>query len=201
MSAIGRRATVARSAALSAISIRRRNCLALAAACDARAHHCRPQRPARDVAFADFPLTYMTPAIARGRDPRTREIPALAGRPRLGVRGIRTPARRFRHRRRQPLSSIADAGMRIVRVSLTLAGLGPAPLRMHAVERTPLGKRASSGSVPRSQPKCAARAKPTAMSMPPADYRRHLAAVLSRRALELAHRRARPVAEPGEAPA
>jgi len=151
----------------------------------------------RDVAFADFPLSYMTPAIGEDEILEQVKFP-------LWPAGHGSAFVEFA-RRHGDFAIVAvaalllvDAGMRIVRASLTLAGLGPAPLRMRAVERHLVGRTVSFGLFREAAEMCR-QTEANGDVHAPADYRRHLAAVLSRRALELAHHRARPVAEPSEA--
>jgi carbon-monoxide dehydrogenase medium subunit len=151
----------------------------------------------RDVAFADFPLTYMTPAIGEDEILERVKFPLWpAGHGSAFVEFAR------RHGDFAIVAAAAlllvDAEMRIVRASLTLAGLGPAPLRMHAVEGHLVGSRASSGLFREAAEMCR-KTEANGDVHAPADYRQHLAAVLSRRTLESAHHRARPIAEPSEA--
>ncbi len=53
---------------------------------------------AREIAIRAFPVAYMTPAIELERDRDRGALPALAGAPRLRLRGVRPPAWRLRHR-------------------------------------------------------------------------------------------------------
>jgi carbon-monoxide dehydrogenase medium subunit len=152
----------------------------------------------RAVAFADFPLSYMTPAI--GED----EILVQVRYPLWPVEhGAAFVEFARRHGDFAVVAAAAlllvDAERRIVRASLTLAGLGPAPLRMGAVERLLVGERASSELFHAAGEMCRA-IEANGDVHAPAAYRQQLAAVLSRRALELAHGRARPfTTQPSEA--
>ena len=53
---------------------------------------------ARSIDFSAFPVAYMTPAIEPDELLTGATFPLLAGRPRLRLRRVRPPARRFRHR-------------------------------------------------------------------------------------------------------
>ncbi|HUB95324.1 MAG TPA: xanthine dehydrogenase family protein subunit M [Stellaceae bacterium] len=85
------------------------------------------------------------------------------------------------------LLSEDDTG-RITRASVTIGGVGPAPVRAREVERAITGQAASEALFREACERCR---KIEAMSdvHAPADYRQHLAAVLSRRALMKAHER------------
>jgi carbon-monoxide dehydrogenase medium subunit len=142
----------------------------------------------REIAFADFPAAYMTPAI--GPD----EL----------LTGVRFPLWKSGHgyafvefaRRHGDFAVVSAAALleedssgKIARASLTIGGTGPAPLRMSEVERAIVGQHASDALFREACERCR---QIDAMGdvHAPASYRQHLAAVLSRRALEKAHARA-----------
>jgi carbon-monoxide dehydrogenase medium subunit len=84
---------------------------------------------------------------------------------------------------------IEESGGKIARASVTLGGVAAAPVRMTQVEKALVGQKASDALFREA---CEACRKIEALEdvHAPASYRRHLAAVLSRRALEKAHERA-----------
>ena len=81
-----------------------------------------------------------------------------------------------------------DANGKIKRVSLTIGGVAKVPVRMRDVEKALVGQTASEETF---RAACEACRKLDAIEdvHAPADYRQHLAAVMSRRALVLAHSR------------
>jgi carbon-monoxide dehydrogenase medium subunit len=141
----------------------------------------------RELAFAEFPVAYMTPAI---------ELNEM-------VIGVRFPQWAEKHgyafvefARRHgdfAITSAAvllegDAAGKITRASVTIGGMGTAPSRAREVEQ------AITGQVPTGElfrDACESCRKIEAIDdvHAPAAYRQHLAAVLSRRALEKAHAR------------
>jgi len=83
-----------------------------------------------------------------------------------------------------------DAAGRIARISLTLGGVGPVPVRMRALEASLAGQVPEAGALAQAAKACGelpALADPAV----PAWYRQHLACVLAERALVLACARAR----------
>jgi carbon-monoxide dehydrogenase medium subunit len=142
---------------------------------------------ARDVAFADFPVAYMTPAI---------ELNEL-------VIGIRFPQWAQTHgyafvefARRHGDFAItsaavlieADAAGKLTRASVTIGGMGTAPSRAREVEQAIVGQ-VPSGQLFRDACESCRKLEAIDDVHAPASYRQHLAAVLSRRALEKAHAR------------
>jgi aerobic carbon-monoxide dehydrogenase medium subunit len=141
----------------------------------------------RELPFAEFPVAYMTPAL----EPSEMLI------------GIRFPQWTSKHgyafiefSRRHgdfAITSAAallegDAAGKITRASVTIGGMGTAPTRAREVEQ------AITGQVPAGdlfRDACESCRKLEAISdvHAPADYRQHLATVLSRRALEKAYAR------------
>jgi carbon-monoxide dehydrogenase medium subunit len=141
----------------------------------------------REIPFAQFPVAYMTPAI----EPNELVI---------GVRFVPWSARHsyafIEFSRRHGDFAItsaavlieADAAGKLSRVSVTIGGMGTAPVRAREVEQALLG------AVPSKElfrEACESCRKLEAIDdvHAPASYRQHLAAVLSRRALEKAHAR------------
>ncbi|HEX4042579.1 MAG TPA: xanthine dehydrogenase family protein subunit M [Xanthobacteraceae bacterium] len=141
----------------------------------------------RSVAFADFPIAYMTPAV------NPDEL----------VVGVSFPCWRQPHgyafvefsRRHGDFAIVSAAALieeddvgKVTRAALTLGGMGPAPLRAAEVERALIGETIEEK---RLRDICEALRKLEAMEdiHAPASYRQQLAAVLSRRALMKAHER------------
>ena len=142
---------------------------------------------ARDIAFAQFPAGLMTPALRQG------EL----------LTGVRFPLWRKGHghafvefsRRHGDFAIVSAAALleedsagKIMRASLTLGGVAPAPVRVSEVERTLTGARASA-SLFREAGEACRKLEVMEDVHVTAAYRRQLAAVLSRRALEKAHER------------
>jgi carbon-monoxide dehydrogenase medium subunit len=141
----------------------------------------------RTIAFADFPVAYMTPAI----NPDELLV------------GVSFPCWRTPHgygfvefsRRHGDFAIVSAAALieedgagKVTRAALTLGGMGPAPLRAAEVERALIGEKIEEK---RLRDICEPLRKLEAMDdiHAPAAYRRHLAAVLSRRAFMKAHAR------------
>ena len=141
----------------------------------------------REIAFADFPLAYMTPSI----EPNELLV---------GVRFAAWPADHgyafVEFARRHGDFAIVSAAVlletdrsgKISRAAVTIGGMGTAPVRARELEST------LKGQVPGAQlfrDACESCRKIEAIDdiHAPASYRPHLAAVLSRRALEKAQTR------------
>jgi carbon-monoxide dehydrogenase medium subunit len=144
---------------------------------------------AREIAFADYPVAYMTPAIEPNEIlTAVRFTPWPAGHGFAFVEFAR------RHGDFAITSAAvlltADGAGKITRASVTIGGVGPAPVRAREVEKAITGQ---VGSEALFREACESCRKIEAMSdvHAPADYRQHLAAVLSRRALEKAQTRVR----------
>jgi carbon-monoxide dehydrogenase medium subunit len=141
----------------------------------------------RQVAFVDFPVAYMTSAVELNELLSRVHFPFW---PAGHGYGFVEFARR--HGDFAIVSAAAliteDAAGKIRRVSLTLGGVGPAPLRMTEVETALTGQVASEDLFREA---CDACRTIDAMGdvHAPAEYRQHLAAVLARRALMAAHHR------------
>jgi carbon-monoxide dehydrogenase medium subunit len=141
----------------------------------------------RELAFAEFPVAYMTPAI---------ELNEL-------VIGIRFPQWAQPHgyafvefARRHgdfAITSAAvllegDAAGKITRASVTIGGMGTAPSRARELEAAITGQ-VPAGNLFREACESCRKLEAIDDVHAPASYRQHLAAVLSRRALEKAHAR------------
>jgi carbon-monoxide dehydrogenase medium subunit len=137
----------------------------------------------REIAFADFPAGYLTPAI------ELNEI----------VTAIRTPLWPAGHkaafiefsRRHGDFAIVSSAallqidGGRIKRASVTVGGVAVAPVRATEVEKAIVGQAPSSELFAKACESCRS-FEAMADIHASAEYRQHLAAVLSRRALEKA---------------
>ena len=138
----------------------------------------------REIAFADFPAGYLTPAIELNEIVTDDPHPALAGRPQGGVRRVLPPPRRFRHRvgggaaadrRRQDQPRLGHHRRR----------RGRAGARHRGRDRPSPARRRRASLFAKACESCRS-IEAMADIHASADYRQHLAAVLSRRALEKA---------------
>ena len=160
--------------------------VAVAAAMDAVVTAQGP-RGARDIPFAQFPAGLMTPAL------RDAEL----------LTSVRFPLWRKGHgyafvefsRRHGDFAIVSAAALleedgagKITRASLTLGGIAPAPVRARDVEKMLTGARASAELFRDAGEACRQLEAMEDVHVT-AAYRRQLAAVLSRRALEKAHER------------
>jgi len=142
---------------------------------------------ARAIDFAAFPVAYMTPALE----------------PDELLTGVTFPCWRRGHgfaflefsRRHGDFAIVSAAALieegkdgKLTRVSLTLGGLGQAPVRAHGVEQALIGEEPEEK---RLREICETLRALEAVDdiHAPASYRQQLAAVLSRRALIKAHER------------
>jgi carbon-monoxide dehydrogenase medium subunit len=160
--------------------------VAIAAALDAVVEVEGP-KGRREIPFAKFPAAYMAPALD-------------ADEMLTGVRFPRWPkghghafvefARRHGDFAIVLVAALLeeDGGGRIKRASVTVGGVGPAPVRATATEQALAGSVASEKLFREASESCR---KIDAMGdvHAPAPYRQHLAAVLARRALDRAHAR------------
>jgi len=160
--------------------------VAVAIALDATVSITGP-KGSRAIPFAEFPAGYMTPALAADE--------MLTGaRFSLWKEGHGHAFVEFarRHGDFAVVSAAAllevDQSGRITRASLTIGGTGPAPVRVKEAERTLVGNAASARLFREACESCR-KLDATGDVHAPAVYRKHLAAVLSRRALEKAHAR------------
>jgi carbon-monoxide dehydrogenase medium subunit len=160
--------------------------VAVAAALDATVE-VTGSRGARRIAFADFPRGYMTPALEPDELLSAVHLPLW---PDGHGHGFVEFARR--HGDFAIVSAAAllelDDGGRIKRAALTLGGVGPAPVRVRALEQALTGQLASTALFREASALCRD-VEVLEDVHAPASYRQHLAVVLSRRALEQAHAR------------
>jgi carbon-monoxide dehydrogenase medium subunit len=140
---------------------------------------------AREIPFGDFPAGLMTPAL------REHEL-VTSVRFALWQRGHGHAFIEFarRHGDFAIVSAAAlleeDGRGKITRASLTLGGVAPAPVRMREVEKALTGSIASA-KLFREVAEACRNLEVIEDLHAPAAYRRQLAAVLSRRALQKAH--------------
>ena len=160
--------------------------VAVAAALDAAVGITGP-KGRRELAFADFPAGYMTPALETDELLTDVRFPLWAkGHGHAFVEFAR------RHGDFAVVSAAAlleaDRSGKITRASVTVAGAGPAPVRAREVERALVGER---GSDELFREACESLRAIDAMEdvHAPAEYRQQLAVVLARRALEKARSR------------
>lgn len=141
----------------------------------------------RDIAFADFPVAYMMPAVG----PDELLVGALfpCWREPHGFAFVEFSRR---HGDFAIVSAAAvieeDNAGKVTRAALTLGGMGAAPVRARDVERALIGETINE---PRLREICEPLRQLEAMDdiHAPASYRQQLATVLSRRALLKAHER------------
>ena len=142
---------------------------------------------ARDIPFAQFPASLMTPALREGELVTSVRLP-------LWRKGHGYAFLEFsrRHGDFAIVSAAAlleeDGGGKITRASLTLGGIAPAPVRVRDVEKMLIGATASSRLFSDAGEACRKLDFMEDVHVT-AAYRRQLAAVLTRRALEKAHER------------
>ena len=140
---------------------------------------------ARTVDFAAFPVAYMTPALEPDELLTGASFPCWSER-----HGSAFVEFSRRHGDFAIVSAAAlleeDGAGKVTRASLTLGGLGPAPLRASDIERALIGETIGDK---RLRELCEPLRKREAVDdiHAPASYRQHLATVLSRRALLKAH--------------
>ena len=141
----------------------------------------------RDIAFADFPVAFMTPALEPNELLTTVKFPRW---PAGHGYGFVEFARRHGDFAIASAAALLemDSGGKIKRASLTLGGVAVGPVRMRNVEKALVGQTPSEDLFRQLCEECR---KVDAIDdvHAPASYRQHLAAVLSRRALVAAHGR------------
>jgi len=142
---------------------------------------------ARTIDFADFPLAYMTPAIELDEMLTAVSFPCWPAR-----HGYAFVEFARRHGDFAIVSAAAlieeDASGKVTRASVTLGGMGPAPVRAREVERALIGEKIEEKRLIEI---CETLRALEAVDdiHAPASYRQQLATVLPRRALLKAHRR------------
>lgn len=141
----------------------------------------------RDIAFSAFPVAYMTPAIEPNEIVTAIRFPLW---PQPHGYGFVEFARR--HGDFAIVSAAAllteDSAGKITRASVTLGGMGMAPIRATEVERALLGN-SPDDKLLRAACESCRKFEAVDDVHAPASYRQHLATVLSRRALEQARAR------------
>ncbi len=141
------------------------------------------QNGSREIAFADFPAGYLTPAIELNEIVTAVRIP-------LWPAGHKAAFIEFA-RRHGDFAIVSAAallqidGGKIKRASVTIGGVAVAPIRAAEVEQTITGQAPSQDLFAKACESCRAY-EALADIHASSDYRQHLAAVLSRRALEKA---------------
>jgi carbon-monoxide dehydrogenase medium subunit len=141
----------------------------------------------REVPFAEFPVAYMTPAIEATELVVGVRFPQWA--PKHGYAFVEFSRRHGDF----AITSAAvllegDASGKITRASVTIGGMGTAPERAREVEQAIVGQ-VPAGTLFREACESCRKLEAIDDVHAPASYRQHLAAVLSRRALEKAHAR------------
>ena len=150
--------------------------------------HAVSQRGTRDIAFADFAAAYMTTSLAP--DELLAGITLPLPDQRCGYAFVEF-ARRHGDFAIVACSALLglDGNGDIKEAALALSGLGHAPVRPVAIERALKGQK-PAGAAFKAAAAEAAKLDATADAYVTADYRRHLARVMTFRALEQAARRA-----------
>jgi carbon-monoxide dehydrogenase medium subunit len=141
----------------------------------------------REIAFAEFPAAYMSPSIEQNELVTAIRFPRWS--PSHSYAFIEFSRRHGDFAITSAAVLIeADGGGKITRASVTLGGVGTAPIRAREVEQAIVGQQPS---IELFREACESCRKFEALEdvHAPASYRQHLAAVLSRRALEKAHGR------------
>jgi len=141
----------------------------------------------REIPFAEFPVAYMTPSIEPNEMVTAVRFPQWA--PKHGYAFVEFARRHGDF----AITSAAvllegDAGGRITRASVTIGGMGTAPSRAREVEVAITGQ-VPAGTLFRDACESCRKLEAIDDIHAPASYRQHLAAVLSRRALEKAYAR------------
>lgn len=148
----------------------------------------RSARSERRIAMADFPAGYMTPSLRA--DEVLVEIRFTPWRAAHGTAFIEYARRHGDFAVVSAAAMLAlDAGGNIARLSLTLGGVGAAPLRLGEIERLLTGKKPTVEAFATA---CARAGEIDALEDPhyPKWYRQRLAVALSKRALAAALERA-----------
>jgi carbon-monoxide dehydrogenase medium subunit len=141
----------------------------------------------RQIPFAQFPVAYMTPAIEPNEILTRVRFPPWA--PRHGYAFVEFSRRHGDFAITSAAALIeADASGKITRASVTIGGMGTAPVRARELEQAITGQ-APSAQLFRDACESCRKLEAIDDIHAPASYRQHLAAVLSRRALEKAHAR------------
>jgi carbon-monoxide dehydrogenase medium subunit len=141
----------------------------------------------RPIAFNDFPIGYMTPSIGLDELVTRIDLPLW---PAGHGYGFVEFARRHGDFAIVSVAALLDEdpGGKIRRASVTIGGASAAPLRMRAVEQALTGQTAGDAVFREAAELCRTIDAMGDVHATPA-YRQHLSAVLTRRALSLAHSR------------
>ena len=142
----------------------------------------------RDIPFAEFPIAYMTPATETDELLTGIKIPTWAeGHGYAFVEFARRHGD-FAITSAAALLEVGEDGA-ITRASLTVGGVGAAPVRMSDIEQALIGQ---SGDEEKLRELCEAGREIDALGdvYASSEYRQHLATVMSRRALVKAYDRA-----------
>ncbi len=141
----------------------------------------------RTIPFAEFPVAYMTPALELNEMLIAISFPQWAA-----DHGYAFVEFSRRHGDFAITSAAAllegDASGKISRASVTLGGMGTAPVRARELEQAIVGQ-VPAGDLFRDACESCRKFEALDDVHAPASYRQHLAAVLSRRALEKAYAR------------
>ncbi|MEE2654444.1 MAG: xanthine dehydrogenase family protein subunit M [Pseudomonadota bacterium] len=142
----------------------------------------------REIPFSDFPVAYMTPATGMDEVLTGVEIPTWSeGHGYAFVEFARRHGD-FAITSAAALLEIGQGG-RITRASLTVGGVGAAPVRMTSIEEALIGQ---TGDEEKLRELCETCREIDALGdvYASSEYRQHLATVMSRRALVKAYKRA-----------
>ena len=157
--------------------------VSVAAAVDATVTIVGPKGQ-REIPFAAFPVAYMTPAIEPDELVTAARFPAWPER-----HGYAFIEFARRHGDFAIVSAAAllveDAAGRVTRASVTIGGMGTAPIRAAALEQALIGHVPDDKLLREACEPCR-QFEAIEDVHAPASYRQHLAVVLSRRALEQA---------------
>ncbi|MGZ3361856.1 MAG: FAD binding domain-containing protein [Xanthobacteraceae bacterium] len=141
----------------------------------------------RELPFAEFPVAYMTPSIDLNELVVGVRFPQWA--PNHGYAFVEFSRRHGDFAITSAAVLIeSDGAGRLSRVSVTIGGMGTAPVRAREVEQAIIGQM-PTGELFRAACESCRKLEAIDDVHAPASYRQHLAAVLSRRALEKAHAR------------
>src|SRR5262245_31101033 len=144
------------------------------------------KKASRDIVFAQFPAGLMTPALHSGELVTAVRVPVW--RKGHGYAFVEFARRHGDFAIVSAAALLEEAGGKITRASLALGGIASVPVRVGDVERMLVGS-VPSMQLFREAGEACRRLEATEDVHVTAAYRRQLAAVLSRRALEKAHER------------
>jgi aerobic carbon-monoxide dehydrogenase medium subunit len=150
--------------------------------------HVASAKGTRDIAVADFPAGYMTPSIELDEMVTAVSFPDWPDGHGYGFVEFARRHGDFAITSAAALLTLDGAGA-IDRVSLTVSGVGPAPLRCREAEAMLIGQRPDLDAFTAASETCRA-VDAMADVHASTEYRQHLATVMSRRALTRAAERA-----------